>query len=611
MDKNGIIENTIEQLIYLEGIDGDKIPHFCFFEDIVDSLDVEISEQDIRDTIDELGGKIYKVFAGETAPGGLVVCAPECDITVVERVYQDFFGEAPEIEPESVETEDIQESKLTEGPDEFGLLTDDELDELNALTEAKDKPTKNELKDRAKKHKKTDKKGAKGWFVNPNAGNVEHNIAHFNRVVGNSSGKSPSALDGGFAPAPAGLGEDFQVDEAFEKHDELNPKIWDGEELKPEIKEKVQAVVDDFIEGLSKNEIEMQISDIILIGSNCSYNYTDDSDLDIHVIYDKDSLESPESMLPLLYSAYRSIYNKKYSIDFYGIEVEIFVEDGEDTLGSDRLNGIYSINSGWIKKPDKDLIPDPETIDVERFNREFEEWENKYFDLVSGEEIEDKEPIDDILEEDLENSLKHDQIENFLEDIYEFRKLSLQHEGEYGIGNLVFKEMRTMGYLDVLKNLKDALKSKELSLEGMMREESGDTFPLSWEKLKELNIKEDGTYVYVDGVLTKKVYDNGYQASYFRPEITNEEIQDIHNTIGGALGVLHIGIYGDPEISYWFNNLEEAMEFAKIFNQFSVWGWEESDEIENDSHDKTIKVNYSEAKDKLIKFINKETDNDK
>ena len=55
-------------------------------------------------------------------------------------------------------------------------------------------------------------------------------------------------------------------------------------------------------------------------------------------------------------------------------------------------------------------------------------------------------------------------IENFIEDIYDLRKTSIAKEGEYSIGNLVFKKMRNEGYLDNLKRLRNCLKSKELSL---------------------------------------------------------------------------------------------------------------------------------------------------
>ena len=67
--------------------------------------------------------------------------------------------------------------------------------------------------------------------------------------------------------------------------------------------------------------------------------------------------------------------------------------------------------------------------------------------------------------EDFENESKSEKIKDFIEDLYDLRKASIAKDGEYGLGNLVFKEFRNLGYLDNLKELRKQEKSKELSLE--------------------------------------------------------------------------------------------------------------------------------------------------
>lgn len=119
--------------------------------------------------------------------------------------------------------------------------------------------------------------------------------------------------------------EDLQED--IEKHDILNPKLWNEDgTLKEEVHDKILEIVDDFLEGLKNDGIKFNLKDVKIVGSNCSYNYTDKSDLDVHLVMDTNSLKCPDNLYPLLYSAYRSIYNKARDIDFYGIPVEIFVE---------------------------------------------------------------------------------------------------------------------------------------------------------------------------------------------------------------------------------------------------------------------------------------------
>lgn len=117
------------------------------------------------------------------------------------------------------------------------------------------------------------------------------------------------------------------LEEKIEKHDILNPKLWNEDKtLKDDVAEKIKAIVKEFTDELEADGIKFKVKDIRLVGSNCSYNYTEDSDLDVHIIMDESSLNCPDNLYPLLYSSYRSLFNKSLNIDFYGIPVEIYVE---------------------------------------------------------------------------------------------------------------------------------------------------------------------------------------------------------------------------------------------------------------------------------------------
>ena len=171
------------------------------------------------------------------------------------------------------------------------------------------------------------------------------------------------------------LQESLQED--IEKHDELNPKLWEGTELKPEVKEKINFIVNEFIKNLQEDNINIQVDDILLVGSNCAYNYTEDSDLDIHILANTDALKDcDQNIVSKLYSAYRTIFNKKFDIDFYGIPVEIFVETNETPRIS---NGVYSVmQEKWIKEPVMEDIPE---FDKTAFEAAFKPWEDRYMEL--------------------------------------------------------------------------------------------------------------------------------------------------------------------------------------------------------------------------------------
>lgn len=232
--------------------------------------------------------------------------------------------------------------------------------------------------------------------------------------------------------------------ETIEKHEELNPKLFDGKTLKPEVRQKILEIVDEFVDDLTSDEVDFNIEDIILIGSNVSYNYTKDSDLDIHLVANTKSLNCPDNIINALYSAYRSLFNRKFDIDFYGIPVEIYVETEDSARVS---NGVYSVkDNDWIKEPELTDIPE---LDQEAFDKLYQEWEAKCKDLIKEIEAGNLEDEADIV--------------TMIEEIYELRKSGIS-EGEYSIQNLVFKELRNNKYLDDLKEYKDELIAKRLSL---------------------------------------------------------------------------------------------------------------------------------------------------
>lgn len=167
------------------------------------------------------------------------------------------------------------------------------------------------------------------------------------------------------------------IEEDIEKHDELNPALFENNELKSEVKEALQKIVDTFVEELKEDGINLSVKDSIIVGSNVNYNYTKDSDIDLHIIVDSNSLDCSKELQDKLYSAYRSIFNKNYDITVKNIPVEIYVE--LDEIGSAKSNGIYSLNTGWVKKPVQQDVPE---LDKDAFDAKFSEWKDKYYALL-------------------------------------------------------------------------------------------------------------------------------------------------------------------------------------------------------------------------------------
>ena len=230
-------------------------------------------------------------------------------------------------------------------------------------------------------------------------------------------------------PIGKGLGE------ALEKHDELNPDLWENDELKSEVKDKLLEIVNKFKENLSEDNIELDVKDIVIIGSNANYNYTEQSDIDLHIVADTSVYEDQKELAVKLYDAYKRLFNNKYDPTIYGHEVEIYVEPDNIRANS---NGMYSLNTGWLKFPENTAIPELDEAELQS--------------LVSD------------YEEKIQNADSIDEIDNVINDLYILRQQSILSDGEYGIGNQCFKEIRNLGLLKELKDKKVQLETEQMSL---------------------------------------------------------------------------------------------------------------------------------------------------
>lgn len=193
-----------------------------------------------------------------------------------------------------------------------------------------------------------------------------------------------------------------------------------------------------FVDSIKEDQIPIKVYDYWLVGSNAAYNYSDSSDIDVHVIVDINTLGLNPYLISLLYNYIKSSFNDKYDIKVKGHEVELYLEDIETSAVT---NGIYSLmQDKWIKEPIQQN--DVEIYDVTETEL-YKDWFDRYQNLGDRE------------------------AEQFLDDLYIMRKMSLASEGEYGVGNLVFKEFRNQGILQDLKDKKYKYRSDELTLESI------------------------------------------------------------------------------------------------------------------------------------------------
>lgn len=216
---------------------------------------------------------------------------------------------------------------------------------------------------------------------------------------------------------------------------ELNPKLFENDVLIPKVRDALYKIATVFKDYL---DLPFEIKDMYLTGSNANYNYTDDSDIDLHLVYDFEQAGVNAELLSKYLVAAKKDFNDKYDIKVKGMPVELGCENINEPLVS---TGVYSLGANtWVIKPNNSGIEIPD-VDMNVFN-----------DLSSQ--------INTTINSNNTNAVK-----SLWKSIRELRKNSLANEGEFGIGNLLFKKLRNGNYLEKLRNKMYDVQSKDLSLE--------------------------------------------------------------------------------------------------------------------------------------------------
>lgn len=237
------------------------------------------------------------------------------------------------------------------------------------------------------------------------------------------------------------------LQEKFEIHAELNPLLWENNVLKDDVRTKILDTVTEFIDN---SRVPLNVSDIHLVGSQASFNYTERSDLDVHIISNFELVDCNTDIVQIACDAIKAKFNSDYNIKIHGIDVELYVEDVRSSVAS---NGIYSVlTNSWVK------FPQPIT-DVPQYNIDSDVncWKSRITDAIQSESI--------------------DALTDIFDEVYLMRKNAIATDGEYARNNQVFKELRNYGYIDKIKDAYKKLKSKQLSLESwkVLREDSRNT----------------------------------------------------------------------------------------------------------------------------------------
>ena len=231
---------------------------------------------------------------------------------------------------------------------------------------------------------------------------------------------------------------------SFNVQEELNPDIWyyDGEsyKMKPKIRVSLLDIVKDYTDFI---DVELDIDDVTLTGSLANFNWSEFSDVDLHILTD---FEGKDELLKKYLDSRRIIWNSLRSVTTKGFDVEIYVQDNNEPHFA---SGVYSVlYNEWIVEPKQEEV----TIDSKKILSKAKNWMSQIDKIETNSKRVDPEEV-----------LKD--IDRFKSKIKKYRGGGLKDKGEYSYENLTFKFLRRNEYLKKLNDVRNSLIDKNLTLD--------------------------------------------------------------------------------------------------------------------------------------------------
>lgn len=217
-------------------------------------------------------------------------------------------------------------------------------------------------------------------------------------------------------------------------HNTLNRKLWNGHQIKPTIHKKLMQIYSQFVKD---TEIDIEIVDVVMMGSSCDTNFTNQSDIDVHFI-----IPFPETSKEYqLMVAKCKLWNSAHNIKIYGHKVEINPQTKTNPFIS-KDAAIYSIqNNKWKRQPVEHKITTKMRAQI---NLKCHEYEQQ------------------IVKAQKQDSWK--ELDSIMKTIKDKRKKGVVKDGEMSIDNLVFKCLRNVGIIEKIHDDAFAIKDDEQSL---------------------------------------------------------------------------------------------------------------------------------------------------
>lgn len=221
-------------------------------------------------------------------------------------------------------------------------------------------------------------------------------------------------------------------------HNELNPKFWENNFIKPEVRSKLLQIADVWTKFA--NIPSDAVEDLLVVGGNANFNYTPYSDVDLHILVDKSKIADCPDILDDYLKDKKYIWAQTHDIQLYGHDVEIYAQDISEPTPADQ--GSYSLlSNAWLKEPHHEQVD----LNAPELQLKIQNYIQKIENLISS-------------------NASDESFQKFKEKMRNMRSAGLKKSGEFSLENLTFKELRNLGYFDRINDYMKSKQDEQLSL---------------------------------------------------------------------------------------------------------------------------------------------------
>ena len=221
--------------------------------------------------------------------------------------------------------------------------------------------------------------------------------------------------------------------DSFKVKDELQPDIWINGKINSEVRKHLLEIAHDFYDGL---EIKWSRPlDVLITGSLANYNWSEYSDIDLHILLDFKEIYDDTELLEDYFKAKKDLWNNDHeNLTIYGFPVEVYVEDTADPPQSAGKFSLFK--NEWITEPTD--------LSDAKLNEDF----------IKTEAAKIMTKIDDLRVSKEDPKVIYNKCDRLFEYMKDVRKKGLETDAaEMSSGNIIWKVIRRSGYIERLVDI--------------------------------------------------------------------------------------------------------------------------------------------------------------